>query len=209
MSRPRIVFVHGWAFGPSFWEPLRAGLADYPSTTVDLGFFGPEALVLPEGSFVGVGHSLGVLWLLRHAAPRMRALASLGGFARFAVPAGPVRAMRRGLSRDATAVLTAFYRTCGLAPERSPSMAGARPERLAEGLDWLLGWDETASLAAFPGPLLALAAPDDAVVPETLSRSSFPQGLAVLPGFPGGGHAFPATRAQECAQAVRAFLETL
>lgn len=206
MSRPHLVFVHGWAFGPTFWEPLRAGLADYPSTTVDLGFFGPESLELPEGPFVGVGHSLGVLWLLRHAAPRMSALASLGGFARFAVPAGPVRAMRRGLTRDASAVLTAFHQACGLAPGQCPSITGARPDRLAEGLDWLLGWDETSSLAAFSRPLLALAAPDDAVVPEALSRSSFPQGLAVLPG---GGHAFPATRAQECALAVRAFLETL
>jgi pimeloyl-[acyl-carrier protein] methyl ester esterase len=209
MSRPQLVLVHGWAFRPSFWEPLRAGLSDWPSTSLDLGFFGPERLELPQEPFIGVGHSLGVLWLLRHAADRMSALVSLGGFARFAVPAGPTRAMRRGLSRGASAVLTAFHQACGLSPEQSPSLTGARPERLAEGLDWLLGWDETASLAAFDRPILALAASDDAVVPEELSCSSFQQGTHGLTLLPDGGHAFPATRSGQCARAVKAFLETL
>jgi pimeloyl-[acyl-carrier protein] methyl ester esterase len=209
MSRAHLVFVHGWAFGPAFWEPLRRELGEWPSTSLDLGFFGPERLDLPQEPFIGVGHSLGVLWLLRHASDRMSALVSLGGFARFAVPAGPTRAMRRGLSRDAAAVLTAFHQACGLSPEQSPPPTSARPQRLAEGLDWLLGWDETASLAAFDRPILALAASDDAVVPEELSRSNFQQGPHGLTLLPDGGHAFPVTRAGQCARAVKAFLETL
>ena len=214
VNRPHLLFAHGWAFGPSFWDPLRAELAGYPSSTVDLGFFGPESLELPDGPFVAVGHSLGVAWLLRHASPPMNALVSLGGFGRFSVPAGPTRAMRRGLSRDAQAVLRAFHQACGLTPGQYPFLDAARPDRLAQGLDWLLDWDETGTLANFSKPLLALAALDDAVVPETLTRLSFPGGHAG-PGnghpalLADGGHAFPATRARQCARIMLPFLETL
>lgn len=207
MSLP-LVFMHGWAFGPDFWTPLQRELGVRDAFTLDLGFFGPENLNLPEGPFVAVGHSLGLLWLLRHAQDRLAALVSLGGFGRFDVPAGPTRAMRRGLARDPAQVITAFHQVCALPDELAldaTRMAQARPDHLAQGLDWLLQWDEHPALQSIGRPLLALAAADDAIVPPDLSRISFPQGLIMLES---GGHAFPASRPAHCALHIAPFLES-
>jgi len=206
MTQPHLVFVHGWGFGPAFWNPLRAELAGYPATVLDLGFFGPERLDVPDGPMVAVGHSLGVTWLLRQAPFVFEALVSLGGFGRFDVPAGPIRAMRRGLFKDPGQVLAGFHQACGLSPGEAPNTSAARPDRLAKGLDHLLSWDERVTLKVLRQPVLALAAEDDAVVPPTLSRASFPHGLTMLAS---GGHAFPATRPAECVGPIEAFLETL
>jgi len=206
---PTLVFVHGWAFGPSFWDRLRAELPEYPSHALDLGYFGPVRLdFVREGSgpVVAVGHSLGFQWLLGDAPFSFDALVSLGGFARFDVPPGPVRAMRRGLSRDAARVVRDFRKACGLPEEDAQDLDGIDPQRLSEGLDRLLTLDESPSLAAFGKPLLAVAAEDDLIVPPSLSRATFPDRLAMLPS---GGHAFPAARAGECAGLIRDFLETL
>lgn len=206
MSCP-LVFVHGWAFGPEFWMPLQRELGVSEAFTLDLGYFGPENLSLPGEPFVAMGHSLGLLWLLRHAPDRLAALVSLGGFGRFDVPAGPTRAMRRGLSRDPAQVIAAFHQACALPDELAldePTLAKARPDQLAQGLDWLLQWDERATLEAFDRPLLALAAADDAIVPPDLSRASFPDNLTMLES---GGHAFPASRPAQCALHIAPFLE--
>jgi len=205
---PPLVFVHGWAFGPDFWTPLQHELGVRDALTLDLGFFGPENLSLPEEEFIAVGHSLGLFWLLRHAQDRLAALVSLGGFGRFDVPAGPTRAMRRGLSRDPAQVITAFHQTCALPGELAPdnaALAKARPDQLAHGLDWLLQWDERPALHAFSRPLLALAAADDAIVPPDLSRASFPKNLVMLDS---GGHAFPASWPAQCARHIAPFLES-
>lgn len=207
MSLP-LVFVHGWAFGPDFWTPLQRELAVRDALTLDLGFFGPENLDLPGELFVAVGHSLGLLWLLRHAQDRLAALVSLGGFGRFDVPAGPTRAMRRGLSRAPAQVISAFHQACALPDELAPgnaALAEARPDHLAQGLDCLLQWDERPALQAFKRPLLALAAADDAIVPSDLSRTSFPEGLIMLES---GGHAFPASRPAQCSLHIAPFLES-
>ncbi|WP_243313031.1 alpha/beta fold hydrolase [Fundidesulfovibrio agrisoli] len=219
MSAPRLLLVHGWGFGPAFWSPLLEALGDVESHRLDMGFFGPPRLELPPGPWVTVGHSLGALWLLREALPqleeRLTGFVSLGGFPRFDVPPGPTRAMRRGLGqgpghgpgRNAALVLRNFYSACGLPEELHPDISNADPERLAEGLDALLRWDERERLAGLVVPQLALAAEDDAVVPPALSRASFPAAEMVM--LPDGGHAFPVTRPGICARYIRAFLESI
>lgn len=206
MNRPHLVFVHGWGFTPAFWNPLRDLLPNFPASALDLGFFGQEHLETPAGPCVAVGHSLGVPWLLRQKTFPLTAFVSLGGFGRFDVAAGPIRAMRRGLGNNAPQVLAGFHQACGLPPALAPDASLARPDRLAQGLDWLLTWDETQTLEALGLPVLAIATQDDAVVPAPLSRSSFPRNLVMLTD---GGHAFPATRAPECAKLITAFLESL
>jgi pimeloyl-ACP methyl ester carboxylesterase len=226
MSRPGLLFVHGWGLAPDFWGPLRSFLPGRAHHCLDLGFFGPQDLAVPPGDWVGVGHSLGFPRLLGMDAS-LRAFVSLGGFARFDTPPGPVRAMRRGLSRDAAGVLAAFHQACKLTPELAPDASWARPDVLAQGLDDLLNLDERPRLAAGLGvPLLAVAAGDDAIVPIAVSRAQFGHGQPVetasagparplAPGavtfhmFDHGGHAFPATRASGCARLIAAFLEEL
>lgn len=206
--KPQLVFVHGWAFGPSFWDGLRASLHDLPSQALDLGYFGPEDTAFRRNGrdpVVAVGHSLGFQWLLGDAPFPLDALVSLGGFARFDVPPGPVRAMRRGLGRDAAQVVQSFHQACALPHELAPDIASARTDRLAEGLDRLLTLDRHESLASLTIPLLAVAAEDDLIAPPALSRAQFPAPVMLACG----GHAFPASRPDQCALLIRDFLETL
>ena len=121
------------------------------------------------------------------------------------MPSVAVRAMRRNLARDPQALLTAFHQACGFA---QPPVTGV-PDvaRLAWGLDRLLTADARPGLAGLPVPILALAARDDAVTPPDMVR-------AALPGVPvqwlaSGGHAFPATRPEDCARILDTFLRGL
>jgi len=206
VSRPTLVLLHGWGFAPDFWDTLAAQfpalLPDCDAVRLDMGFFGPRRLDLPDGPLVGVGHSLGFARLLHDFPGRFQALVSLGGFTRFPVAPGPVRAMRRGLARDANAVLTGFHALCGVPGHPLPEEPHA--ERLIQGLDMLLQWDLDAALDALETPLLALAAADDAVVSVEYARLRFAGRLTELSG---GGHAFPITRAGECAAHIARFLE--
>ncbi|GFK92492.1 hypothetical protein NNJEOMEG_00317 [Fundidesulfovibrio magnetotacticus] len=209
MSAPaRLLFLHGWGLDASFWKPLLSRFPGHHAAALDLGYFGPERPDPPReflaapGPLVAVGHSLGFAALLRREAPRPDALACLGGFARFPGPPGAVRAMRRGLARDPRAVLAAFHEACALPAHLRPDTSRADSARLAKGLDHLLQWDESPRLEAWSGPLLALGAEDDTIVPRQAFLERFP-GAALLPG----GHAFPATRPDETFRLLQAFLE--
>ncbi|MBF0189494.1 MAG: hypothetical protein HQL50_16350, partial [Magnetococcales bacterium] len=118
-----LILVHGWGFGPGVWRPVRAALATFSAEVSevkawDLGFFGQIREPLPpNGSFVAVGHSLGLLHLLQRLAEdspkgeelrrRCVALVAINGFSRFSLcegyPGVPERVllrMQRRLRRD-------------------------------------------------------------------------------------------------------------
>ena len=69
--------------------------------------------------------------------------------------------------------LQAFWRGCGTEPFASPEALNV--ERLDEGLGWLMDWDETETKAKLACPTLALAARDDAVVPQADERGHLAQ----------------------------------
>lgn len=178
---------------------------------VDLGFIsgGPEAAKdWPDGA-IGVGHSLGLLWLLRQASQgrRFRGLVSIQGFDRFCprVPEARVFGMRRGLARDPATMLAAFWRGCGTGPFAPPNALNR--ERLDEGLGWLLDWDERAMLASLDCPVLALAARDDAIVPPPMSAAIF--GAEKIAWSETGGHVLPLSRPDWCAKHVLDFAHDL
>ncbi|HZJ13332.1 MAG TPA: alpha/beta fold hydrolase, partial [Methyloceanibacter sp.] len=147
-----VVFVHGWGFNAGIWTELSARLPDAETTLVDLGFVsgGPASHTVshaasdaasdtdwPEDA-IAVGHSLGLLWLLKEGKGRFKALVSIQGFDRFCphVPELRVAALKRGLSRDAGGTMQAFWRSCG-APDFARAEA-LNVARLNEGLDWLM-----------------------------------------------------------------------
>lgn len=215
---PCLVLVHGWGFDAEVWRPFRRALTGLEAETVDLGFFGrPRAPALDgRGPLVAVGHSLGFLWLLRQRPFPWRALVSIAGMPRFTrtedfrqgVAPRVVARMAERFAAEPSATLADFRARCGLADALAAD--GMDLDRLGEGLRWLAEWDARPALAEDSGPLLALAAEDDAIVPLGLSEAAFA-------GRPGtafhrsadGGHALPVTRPEWCAAHVRAFLEGL
>ncbi len=210
--RPTLLFVHGWAFDAAFWGPLAAALDDWPQATFDAGYFGPGREPRPDGPVVAIGHSLGVLRLLREAAPARIGLVSINGFARFAAApdfaAGvPTRMLDRMLNRLATqpdAVLRDFRQRCGDAA----AFGAPRLAPLTRDLQALRDEDQRVALASLAVPLLTLAGGQDPIVPAPLTQATFGD-AAGLRWRDTGGHLLPATDTDWCARQIRDFLATL
>ena len=200
------VFVHGWGFNAGIWRDVAARLTGCEVSFVDLGFVGggtAAAETLPVDA-VAVGHSLGVLWLLRAVeegrAPPMRALVSIQGFDRFCpyIPPARVQSMRRELRRDAAATMQTFWHACGSAPFANPDSLNS--ERLDEGLGWLTQWDARRAKERLACPVLALAAKDDRIVPQPMSEAIW--GGGEIRWSEGGGHVLPLNRPEWCVRHV-------
>jgi pimeloyl-[acyl-carrier protein] methyl ester esterase len=207
------VFVHGWGFNAGMWRAVLDHLPNVEVTLVDLGFVRGQSEGSgdwPDGA-VAVGHSLGVLWLLHEAEGRgargFRGLVAIQGFDCFSchIPRSRTAAMRRELKRDAGATLHAFWQGCGtddFAPDEALDV-----DRLDEGLGWLMDWDARAARAALRAPTLALAARDDPVVPEAMSRTIWGDDNIIW--SPDGGHVLPLRRPEWCAGHILDFAHAI
>jgi len=207
------VLVHGWGFGPAIWRDVIANIGTADVTLIDLGFIsgGPKVVDTWPSNAIAVGHSLGLLWLLhkvreRETAP-FRGLVSIQGFDRFCphVSTSRVAFMSRGLRRDPYQVLEAFWRGCGTGPFASSGALNV--ERLDEGLGWLMDWDESRVKAKLACPTLALAARDDAIVPQAMSEAIW--GSDNIRWSETGGHVLPLTHPEWCASHVLDFAHAL
>ena len=217
MNRPtpkmHFVFVHGWGFNPAIWRDVIGNIGNAEVTLIDLGFIagGPKAAATWPSDAIAVGHSLGLLWLLHRAGeegtPPFRGLVSIQGFDRFCphIPPSRVAGMRRGLRRDPGQTLAAFWRGCGTEPFASPEALNV--ERLDEGLGWLMDWDESKARAELACPTLALAARDDAVVPQAMSEAIW--GSDTIRWSETGGHVLPLKHPEWCASHVLDFAHAL
>jgi pimeloyl-[acyl-carrier protein] methyl ester esterase len=212
-SNMHFVFVHGWGFNGAIWRDLTGYMRNSEVSLVDLGFVeeGPPSVSVWPRDAIAVGHSLGVLWLLHRAGkegwPPFRALVSIQGFDCFCalVPPSRVAGMRRGLRRDAYQTVEAFWRGCGTEPFASPEALNV--ERLDEGLGWLMDWDKTEVKSCLVCPTLALAARDDAVVPQAMSEAIW--GSDNILWSATGGHVLPLKHPEWCANHVLDFAHAL
>lgn len=209
----RFVLVHGWGFNAAIWRDVICNVGNAEIALIDLGFIagGPEAAASWPKDAIAIGHSLGVLWLLHRAGEKggapFRGLVSIQGFDRFCphIPPSRVAGMRRGLRRDPGQTLDAFWRGCGTEPFATPEALIV--ERLDEGLGWLMDWDETRARAELACPTLALAARDDAVMPQAMSEAIW--GADKIRWSETGGHVLPLKHPEWCARHVLDFAHAL
>jgi pimeloyl-[acyl-carrier protein] methyl ester esterase len=204
----RFVLAHGWGFHAGIWDPFVDHLPNAEIARVDLGFVegGPAGVNdWPEDS-IAIGHSLGLLWLLRQGQGRFRALVSIQGFDCFSchIPKSRVLGMQRTLKRDADATLRAFWKSCGTEPFAAKDALNI--EALGNGLDWLASWDAREERAALDCPMLALASGDDAIVPRSMSETIW-NGDVIWSET--GGHALPLLRPDWCASHVIDFADAI
>lgn len=224
--RPTLLFVHGWAFDASFWAPLRAQLRDWPQAATDAGYFGQSqnpahntaaesgSEIPPNGPVIAIGHSLGVLKLLRGLPAGCIGMVSINGFPRFGagpdfeagVPVRMMDRMAKRLAADPNTVLQDFRQRCG----HDAAFDAPRVPQLAQDLQALRDEDQRAALAALSVPLLILAGRDDPIVPATMTQAAFGERPAEEWQWRDhGGHLLPATDAPWCAAHIAAFLSRL
>ncbi|AUA58661.1 acetoin dehydrogenase E2 subunit dihydrolipoyllysine-residue acetyltransferase [Achromobacter spanius] len=240
-TRPTLLFVHGWAFDASVWTPLRAELGDWPHEVADAGYFGAAQssaatigrvldpaidpvvghVVDPvigqvqdpaSAPIIAIGHSMGVLRLLRDLPSNCVGLVSINGFPRFGaapdfdagVPRRTLDRMMKRLSADPVAVLQDFRERCGDAS----AFGEPRLEPLARDLEALRDEDQRDALAALPVPLLILAGQDDPIVPATMTQAAFGGRLGdERHDLEHGGHLLPVSAAPWCARHIAGFID--
>lgn len=213
-ARPTLRFIHGWAFDAAFWNPLRAALADWPQAACDAGYFGRAHEPDVTGPVIAVGHSLGVLRLLRQLPDQCIGLVSINGFPRFSaapdfpsgVPARLLDRMDKRLVDSPAAVVQDFRQRCGdETPFGPPQVATLRRDLAA-----LRDENQRPALAALPAPLLALAGGADAIVPTAMTRAAFAcRPEDELHWREQGGHLLPVTDTGWCAAHIRGFAARL
>jgi pimeloyl-[acyl-carrier protein] methyl ester esterase len=217
MTLPHILFVHGWAYDANIWGPIRSRLGDPECTVWERGYFEEPGFSLarseppPPGPYLAVGHSFGVMRLLRERPEGCIGLVSICGFARFASAEDyrgtPMRILDRMVSRfDAApgAVVGEFRARCG---SQSTRVYALRAERLGEDLAVLRDGDERAAAAALDVPVLSLVGGSDQIVSATMSEASFPQAERAV--APGAGHLLPLRQPEWCAAQITAFARRL
>lgn len=206
----KLVFVHGWGCHAGVWSELVTRLPAHEPVLIDLGFVrgGPKgASAMPEDSLC-IGHSFGVIWLLKHGPRRMKGLVSIAGFDAFGryVPEEVIPSMREGLIRDPHAQMRQFWQMCGYGEGPGP---GIDTGALRAGLDWLGAWDESERARNLDAPIMALAARDDPIVRPPMTEGSWGNGKADLRWLEQGGHMLPLTHPDWCAGQISEFIDDL
>lgn len=213
MKPPSLLFIHGWGFDRTIWDPLRAFLSGLDSLASDRGYFGEPFSPEPAGPVLVVGHSLGALLALREPPPGCVGLVAINGFDTFAdrpdAPGVPVRTIDRMIDKFGAApaeVVGEFRRRCG----SEARFAEIDPGLLGQDLLLLRECDERDRSAGWHLPLLSLQGDEDPILPPALRSAAF----AGAPQFsiqscPGGGHLLPLSHGTWCAAHIAALVETL
>lgn len=213
MSRLSLLFVHGWGFDASFWDPLRSTLGDPAGAAADLGYFGAPFAPQPVGPVLVVAHSLGAMLALADPPPGCVGLVAINGFDRFGagqdfpgIQRRVIDRMLAKLERDPAAAVADFRTRSG----GDTAFGSPDARRLANHLLLLRDGDERSRSAAWPWPLLALHGERDPILPSSL-RSIVFHGAPRLErhSHAEGGHVLPLSHPDWCARGLLAMLGRL
>lgn len=171
-----IVFVHGWGFNSSIWDKIHLNSdTDIKTIKIDFGYTGQSNLAMPDLSekIIYVGHSLGVLWLLKHIKnhENIKGFVSINGFDCFYkfTPAEQIQTMKNNIDKNHSAQMRSFYHRCGLKKDYGLLKSNYNIQNLKTGLDWLETWDCTKNLSEIKCKILAICSENDRIVPITES----------------------------------------
>lgn len=205
----QLVLLHGWGFHAGLWRDLAPRLHPHEVILLDLGFVlgGPKGAARMPADAVCVGHSFGLMWLLKHGPRPMRGLVSLAGFDCFHahVPTAEVERIAAGLDRNPAAQMRAFWRACGAEDFADPDQVDLATSKAALG--WLMRWDARPERAALNAPILALASAADRILPKAASARIWGCGDADLRWHDSAGHALPLTAPDWCARHILEFVD--
>lgn len=207
-AKRTLVFVHGWGFDSSFWQPVAERLPEFARVFVDFGFrANPPHHPKVPGAIV-VGHSMGFAWALANLPRPWAGAVAVNAFPRFTrspdfVSGVAPRMVERMVSRfaeDPAAVTADFLRRAGI---DQPEVDDIRPAALGEALEWLATCDQRAAMRELDCPVLALAGTRDSIVAETMSREAFAEIPLVL--AEGADHLLPQSHPDWVASQIRLF----
>jgi pimeloyl-[acyl-carrier protein] methyl ester esterase len=209
-----LLYVHGWGFTPSFWQPLIKKLPKYPFITYDLGFFNHEnhnnedlSILLDKTSpVIAIGHSYGLQWLADYQKKNLhpfKALISINGFTCFArknnFPEGiaplMIEKMKRECQINPVKTLKKFHDSLG----SHPPLATPHQGNLSQALEKMMIGDHRDIC-----PDLSLCGLSDSLLSKELSLACFSEEIK----WHQGGHLLPLDDPRWCAEAILDFIES-
>ncbi|WP_120495945.1 alpha/beta fold hydrolase [Kiloniella sp. EL199] len=203
----RVVFVHGWGYGPDIWQSVIRLLGpDISCDLVDLGFSGTERI--PAGHYdIAVGHSMGCQWLLSQTDIIWEKSVLINGFSRFSAcddfPEGMhprvIDRMLRKLPKAPVDVLRSFHQLCDPGG-RTDYHAIETPDlsKLIWGLNFLREQDQRLNFTEESSYILADK--DDQVVTEAMTVKLFKSNSQWTEGK---GHLLPLTDPVACHSVIK------
>ncbi len=199
----QIVFAHGWGSGTFVWDKMRTAFEGHDIYMINMGFVGDEKMEVPDGQFIGIGHSLGGLWLMKHYSDQMIGFISIASFNCFHnhIPHQILNMMKRNMVKDSTKQLLDFWHHAGL--DQPNGFKDSHPAKLIEGLGWLSKWE--ADIPAIP--IKVLAARDDHIVPKKMTHDIWQD--YDIEWREDGGHMLPLTQSEWCIQQTKEFINAL
>ncbi len=197
----KLVFVHGWGSDISVWDSMIDAFQEHECHRINLGFIGDEDISVPEGKFIGIGHSLGGMWLLKRYPEQMIGFISIASFNCFYryIPKSVLSMMQNNIVKDAAAQLQDFWRSAGL--DQPKGFKNLKSVKLLEGLAHLAKWKVSIPLDT---PIKVLASRDDKIVPEKMTQSIWAQ--YDIEWINDGGHMLPLTQPEWCIQHIKKFI---
>ena len=198
-----LVFVHGWGFDASFWDGVLEHLPkDISTTMVDLGYTGQQNIpeILPKNA-IAIGHSLGVMWLLKNM-KNPQALISFSGFDCFFkhIPLDITSNMRENLDQNLDAQMNGFYKACG----STYGNVTFKKSLLKEGLSFLENCNAEQDLKPLTCPIHAMASEGDIITPLSMMKTIWsPYNLIIVKG---ADHALPLNKPESCATYIKGLI---
>lgn len=182
---PKLVFIHGWSFNSTMWDPLISKLSGFDCHTIDLGFIAGGKTTWPDvrEPAIYIGHSLGVLWLLNEwqqsdKSPKPEAIISIAGFTNFTkfTDRRVLAFMQRGLKKQPEAQLNQFWQQAGVEQTSLDELSQKQfdQQQLSQGLAWLATLDGAEQFKNLTCPKLILASKADKIVPPEGSAGQWP-----------------------------------
>lgn len=209
-----LIFVHGWGFSKDFWKPLTSLLQELPIHFIDLGFINNnptsndiiQIISEQQQNMIAIGHSLGILYLLKQFPHQFYHYVAINSFLRFSknddypagVPSRILQRMSKGIDKDAPLVLSQFYQQC-----RSSNIIPAHINlaRLKTGLEYLETEDFRHALPLLSDKLTVVASDNDPVVSAAMTKDSFK--THPVHWVQDNTHILPITQPDLCAETIR------
>ena len=197
-----LVFVHGWGSGPFVWKEILPDFQDHDCHIVNLGFLGEEDINIPDEPFIGIGHSLGGLWLLKHYPNQMTGFISIASFNCFYqyMAQHILSKMQKNIIKNTSAQVKDFWKHAGM--QQPKDLMSLKPLKLLEGLKNLSQWE-----TSIPSDLSikVLASHNDHIVPEKMTKDIWKN--YDINWIDTGGHMLPITQSEWCSQHIKEFIE--
>ncbi len=204
----QIVFAHGWGFDANMWKNLNDKFFEnYEVYHLDFGYtrkLNCDLTKIKDGA-ICIGHSIGVLWLLKNV-KNPSVLISISGFSCFYryVETSIIYRMKKNIEKNTEVQMRKFYQKSGIKEKKTLNFD---KELLLKGLSSLVVWDETKTLEKIHCPVFAIASFDDKIVPIEMSLEIWKN--YELNIIPKGGHILPLSESKSCLKTIKRILNDI